>query len=171
MNKKGISAIIVTLILISISLIIGVIVWNVVNSLVKEKLNEADSCFNVFEKVQLNRQYTCYKSSGEVWVSINIGGEDVESVIVSIFAKGEGKSFTITNEETQIPFVANYKSTLFGEDLIKLPGKDSGATYIYNWGESLLEGPDSIQVVPIIGGNQCGVADTVSSFDICETID
>lgn len=171
MNKKGLSAIIITLILISLSLVIVVVVWNVVNNLVNEKLEKAGSCFNVFEKAELNRQYTCYKSSGEIWVSINIGESEIDSIVVSISANGEGKSFTITNEEKTIPNVANYNSEGFGIDLIKLPGKNGGATYVYDWGSTLMEEPDSVQIIPTIGGNQCEVSDTVSTFDNCELID
>jgi len=170
LNKKGISGVIITLILIAISLIIVTVVWRVVDNLVNENLDQAKSCFGVFDKVNFNNQYTCYKSSGEIWVSINVGDIDIDSALVSITAGGQGRSFTLTNEEQTIENVANYGSTGFGTDLINLPGKNSGLTYIYDWGSLLSEEPDSVQIVPIINGKQCDTADTISSFGNCNLI-
>ena len=170
LNKKGISGVIVTLILITISLVIVVVVWRVVNNLTSDTLDKAESCFGVFGKVSLNNQYTCYKSNGEIWVSVNIGDIEVDSALVSITANGQSKSFTLTNEEQTIENVANYGSTGFGTDLIKLPEKNSGMTYIYKWSSLLTKEPDSVQIIPIINGKQCEIADTISAFGNCELI-
>ena len=64
-NKKGVSGIVATVIMIALVIAIGGVVWAVVNNLVSEQLDDAGSCFNIFEEVSFNNQYTCWKKG--VW--------------------------------------------------------------------------------------------------------
>ena len=60
--------------------------------------------------------------------------------------------------------LANYNSTGFGTDLIKLPGKNSGLTYISTEFSST---PDSVKITPVIDGNKCEVSDSVLEIYSC----
>jgi FlaG/FlaF family flagellin (archaellin) len=164
-NKRGLSAVIATLILIALTMTVVLVVWGVVVPLVKEQLEETESCFGVFEKVIIDSMYTCYNfSSNRFQFSINIKDVDVDEVVVSISGEGATKSFKITNEQQTIPGLANYGSTGFGTDWIKLPEKNAGLTYIAS---GFPDKPDFIQIAPVINGKQCDVSDSLSNIDNC----
>lgn len=168
-NKKGVAPVVATVLLIALVIVLVAAVWAVVNNLVKGKLEESGACFGIFEKVSLNSRYTCYdSSSNEFWFSISISDIDVDEVLVGISAEGNSISFKISNEEQQIANLANYGSTGFGTDQIKLPSKNAGLTYILNiTGDGFSETPNSISIAPIIAGIQCGVSDSMHGIDRC----
>src|SRR3989338_8672954 len=145
--KKGLSTIIVTVLLVGLSLAIVGIVWGVVNGMVKKQLGSTESCFNIYGKVSINGLYTCYnRTDSKTHFSINIGDIIVEKVIVAISSAGQTKTFTITNDAQAVTDLANYGSTGFGTDLINLPGKNSGKTYI---AQGLSDIPDEIKIAPV----------------------
>jgi len=162
-NKKGVSGIVVAVIMIALVMAAGVIVWVVIKNMVEQKTKGTESCFGNFEKVTLNPLYTCFDSTG-IWFSISIADIDVDAVLVSMAAGGATKSFEITNTPRKITDLANYSSGDFDDDLIKLPGRNEGLTYITNFH---LGEPDSIEISPIINGNQCGVSDSMTEFYNC----
>ncbi|MBL7059347.1 hypothetical protein ISS08_02755, partial [Candidatus Pacearchaeota archaeon] len=59
-NKKGMSVIVGSMILILLVIVTGLVVWNIVSNLIDEELGDVESCFGVFEQVTLNERYTCY---------------------------------------------------------------------------------------------------------------
>ena len=165
MNKKGISAIIATVILIALTMAVVAIVWGVVTNLVSEQLEESGSCFNIFGKIELNSAYTCYNTSNnEFLFSVNIGDLDVDKIVVSVSGQGTTKSYTITNEEQAIAGLTRYPG---GESNITLPEKNAGLTYI---SDEFAERPDSIRVSPIIGETQCEVSDSIQPIESCSLL-
>ena len=161
MDNKGISGIVATVIMIALVIAIGGIVWAVINNLVSEQLEEAGSCFGVFEKVTINEEYTCWNSSDNLALfSISIGDLDVDGIVVSISAGGTTKSYEIGKQPSDIGLYYFHNS----ETSVASPGKNSGFTYV---SDEFTVRPDVIQVSPIIGGSQCDVADSVTSIDTC----
>jgi flagellin-like protein len=161
-NSRGISSIIATLLLIVLTIVLVAVVWGVVNSLVKGKISQSSACFGNFEEIKLSQLYSCYDSNlKQVHVSLNIGNIVVDGVLVSISGQSQTKSFTITNSPQLISNLANYDRTT----QVSLPGKNSGATYIYNWSDAVA--PNSIQVAPSISGQQCSQSDSISSLESC----
>jgi len=161
-NKRAMSAIIVTLLLVALSIGLIAIVWSVVNNLIGGKIHSSSACFGVFDKVTLNSKYTCYDSSTKkINISITIGDVNPEGVSVSISSPGPQESFTIKNETTEISGLVNYD----GGSAVKLPGKNSGETYVYSWTGSGV--PDSIEISPIISGSNCGASDSISPITSC----
>ena len=164
-NNKGLSGVITAVILIALAFSLVTIVWVVVNNLVQEELDDVESCFGVFDEVTINGRYTCYNSiSNELQFSINVKDINIEEILIAISGAGTTKSFTITSEEKTIANLANYQSTGFGTDQIKLPGKNAGLTYVTN---AFSNAPDLIEIAPIINGKQCGVSDSLSEIDNC----
>jgi hypothetical protein len=160
-NKKGISGVIATVLLIAISMAAVIIVWNVINNLISEKLEETESCFDIFGKVAINSRYTCYDSTAKsLRFSLSIGDIDVEKVVVSVSSAGDTKGYELTNQ------------VYLGEDLtkygpegdVKLPAKNGGSTYVAS---GFTASPDSIQLTPVIQGKQCDTSDTLSEIDDC----
>lgn len=164
-SKTGLSGVITVVILIALVFALVSIVWVVVNNLIKDELEDVESCFGVFGEVTINSRYTCYdSSSSDFQFSINIGDLDAEEILISISGEGTVKSFTITSEDQQIANLANYKSIGFGTDQIKLPGKNAGLTYVT---DAFSDSPNSIEIAPIINGKQCDVSDSLSEIDNC----
>ena len=168
-NKRGLSGVITVVIMIALVMAAAVIVWVVVNNIVKGQLEGVESCFGVYGKVTINNQYTCYDTIGKKFqFSIKIEDIDVDSVLVSISGEGATKSYTITNQAQTIANLANYTSGGFGTDSIKLPGKNGGLTYISS---EFITIPDLIQIAPIIDGKQCEASDSLSEIDDCLLIE
>jgi len=164
-NKKGVSAIVATVLLIALTIGIVAIVWTVINSLVLEKISSAESCADIFDKVTLNNDYTCYNSSSkEVQFSIDIGDLEVDDLLVSIVSSGGSTSFTIPKSGQ----VANLVTYPARSSVVALPGKNAGLTYIFNLGAmGVTTAPDSIEISPTVSGNQCGITDTLNQIDSC----
>jgi FlaG/FlaF family flagellin (archaellin) len=164
-NKKGISGVIATILLIAISMAAVIIVWNVINNLLSEKLEETESCFNIFGKVSLNSRYTCYDTTSKsLRFSLNIGDIDVEKVIVSVSSAGDTTGYELTSTGGS-PGLTKYGSA--GD--VKLPAKNGGSTYVTAQ-DSFAASPDSIQLTPVIQGKQCDTSDTLSEIDDCQAL-
>ncbi|MBU1252536.1 MAG: hypothetical protein KJ905_03770 [Nanoarchaeota archaeon] len=167
-NKKGLSVIIATVILIAMTMVIAGIVWTTVSNLVNTETSEAESCFGLFEKVNFERKYTCYDSvDEETQFSIKIGDLDIDEVIVGISTNTTGKSFSIKKIGSTVPNLKMFDG-LAKIELITLPGKESGETYIFNMVTAGIDGvPIKVEIIPVIDGTQCEVADTVQDFGTC----
>ena len=164
-NKKGISGIVATVIMIALVMAAASIIWAVINNMMKEKTASVESCFGNFEKVTLNAMYTCYNSTNNnIQFSINIGDVDVDGVLVAISSAGAVKSFEITNTATPITNLGPYPS---GTGDVELPGENAGKSYVTNYFD---DEPDLIEIAPIIGGTQCGVSDSISDIDDCSIL-
>ena len=169
-NKKALSAVVATVILILLVVAATAIVWTFVNKLVKEKTSQTETCFDVEsgEKVTLNNYYTCYDSAtGEVQFSLSIADVDVDEVLVSILAGGSTKSFTIKNESTVIPNLRYYNGV--PGQAVKLPERNAGLTYVAS-GFSGNSKIDWIKISPIIDGRQCATTDTINEIESCSLL-
>lgn len=161
-NRRGISGIIVTMIMIALVMVVTSIVWAVINNLIKENISSSQACFGNFGKVTLDRKYTCY-SDNEVRFSINIADINIDDALVSIASNAETKSFRLTNEEQTITGLTYYSD---GSPNVKIPGKNSGITYVYTWSDDG-NPPNTIKIAPTISGKQCDISDTIGGIDDC----
>jgi len=164
-NSKGLSAVVTTIILIALVMVAITIVWVTINNLISDRLGTTGSCLGVFEKVELNNQYTCYDSSSKKFqFSINIKDVEITQVIVYISGDGKTKSYTLTNEAQTIPGLGPYPDT---SGTVILPEKNSGLTYISS---EFLSTPDSIKISPSVDGNQCEVSDSIVEIPPCYSL-
>jgi len=166
-NKKALSTVIATVLMILLVLAAITIVWTFVNKFVKDKTEGTQSCFDVesSEKVTINNYYTCYNdSSDEVQFSINIEDAEIDGLLITILAGGNSKSFTLTNDSTVVsnlkPYMGNYGTA------VTLPGKNEGKTYVAG-GFVGISKIDSIKIAPIIEEKQCGQSDLTFQIDDC----
>jgi len=177
-NKKGVSLVVASMLLILIVIIVGMIIWGVVSNLVDEQLGDAEACFGVFEEVTFNERYSCYNSSFDLLqISISIADINVDGIVFKIEGEGQTKSFTITNDLRAASefggLLANYPNPEFGVDAMILPGAgegNSGATYVYDVSEILTEAPDIITITPIVNEKQCEISDTLVQLDPCGSL-
>ena len=168
-NRRGLSAIIATVLLIALTLAIVGIVWTVVNNLVQEKIKTTESC-GVLQEVELNPLYTCYnQTSGanELWFSIDVGEvEKLEDILVSISGQGTSSSFKIkADNPASLSYYNRTKPANIG-----IPGQRGGQGYIYLLPPVFTQTPDLIEIAPIIKGEQCAASSSIDQFDSCASL-
>ena len=166
LNKKGVSGIITTVLLIALAFVVVAIVWTIVDNIINKGIGDSNACFGIFDKVSLDSDWTCYNYSSEEFLfKIDIGDLDVDEVLVGVTSEGTSKSFKILKEESQISGLLMYPNR---ETIIKLPDKDAGLTYILNMAQMGLDGaPTGIQISPIIKGTSCEVSSTIDYIETC----
>ena len=171
-NKKALSTVIATVLLILLVTASTAVVWVFVNNIVTERTAGVQSCFELesSEKVTLNEYYTCYRNTTvqpgfeEVQFSINIGDAEIDKLIVLIAVDGNSKSFTLTNDNGVITNLKPYKG--LSGDPVSLPGKNEGKTYVAE-GFIDSENVDSIKISPVVENKQCGASDTIYEVEDC----
>ena len=164
-NKRGLSAVVGTIILIALTVAIFAGVWVVVNNLVKEETEESKSCFGIFEKVSLDKEYTCYNHvNKKLEFMLKIEDVEIESVKVSVSGDLAMKSFDIGKEDSTTNFLSEYDAA---QTTVTLPLKDSGKTYVVDTTILGTGIPNSIKVAPTINGNLCEVSDEISGIGSC----
>lgn len=169
MGKKGLSTVIATVIMIALVVSSIAIVWGVVRNLVNDNLEGADACINIFDKVSINGRHTCYDpGESNFQFSLSIGDIEVEEVLFAISGEGRTESFSLSNTANTVSGVTNYPD---GGDLIILPKKNAGLTYVYNLTSGgFTSGPDSFEIAPTIDGKQCGSTDLLRDIPDCATL-
>ncbi len=168
-NKKAMSGLVVSMIMMGMAILAVILVWGVVKNLITEKTESSSACFGILDKVNIEGRYTCFYSMGSentTRFQISIGDIDVEGVLVSITGAGGSKTFTLTNESKTIPDLKTYPD---GGDTINLPQKNGGTTYEFVWPSSDPI-PDLIKIAPIINGKQCEISDTLAGIDNCSLL-
>ncbi|MEK6913927.1 MAG: hypothetical protein AABW47_04645 [Nanoarchaeota archaeon] len=167
-SKRGLSAIVITVILIAVSIAAIGLVWSFASNMINKQVKNSEACFGNFDKVVLNKQYTCYNEWGSeepytytLQFSLGIGDVSVDKVIVGVSSPAEIKSYPITNTAGTVP-------GLEGNDL-NLPDKNAGKTYTTadTTDHIFTSKIDSIQIIPVINGVQCSVSDSVEQIADC----
>jgi FlaG/FlaF family flagellin (archaellin) len=170
MNKKALSGVIVTVLLIGLSVVLVGVVWAVITNIVGENVENTQNCFGNFDKVNLNPSYTCYNSTNkELHFSINVGEIDLAGVVVLISGSGITHSVTLTKEDLSRNYLKYYGGS-FGENVVA-PKNNSGRTYVINLAHAdvgINDGPDLVQISPIIGKTQCEVSSSINKIEACE---
>lgn len=169
-NRRGLSSVVATVILIGLVISAVAIVWAVVTNLVEDEIKGSESCFGIFDKVTIENSYTCYNStSKELQFSINIGDIEVEEILIAVSSVGTANSFRLSNG-TQKSYLKNYLDVSYGGSL-QFPGKNAGRSYVLDMNNAGLSGsPDSLDIAPIVNGQQCGISDTMLEFDDCSLL-
>ena len=166
-NKKAVSAVVATVLLIALTLAVVGIVWAVVNNLVQDRIQSSESC-GILNEVELNPRYTCYNQTtgnDELWFYITVGEvENLEDILVSISGQGTGSSFKITESLANL---TNYPSRT---PATGIPGKNEGNTYIYTLPAAFTQAPETVTISPVISGEQCGASSTINQFDECSSL-
>lgn len=143
-DKKAISGIVATVLMIALVLLAVGVVWGFVSNVLEGQTEQASSCFEIIGKIELRDQYTCYDSSeNELKFSISVGDVEIDDIRVTTTSEEGSESFLLSD---------------VGEEI----SKNSGKTF-----RKEMEKPDSIFIVPLIEGNSCEKADTINSIPDC----
>ena len=171
-NKRGLSTIVVTLLLIVMSLVAVGVVWTFANSLIQKQISNSQSCFGVSDKFKLNGQYTCYNQGSSapytysLRFSLSIGDINVDKLIIGVTSSaGTSQTYALTNTLQSINGLTYYTSGGSPAVQVKLPDKNAGLTYITT--NSFTDIPNSIKIAPVISGTQCEMADSISDIQNC----
>lgn len=169
-NKRAMSGLVVTMVMIAMSILAVALVWGVVNNLIEEKTETSTACFGILNKVNIEGRYTCFDDYSDptknvTRFQISIGDISIDEMLVSITGAGGSKTFTITNTPQEITDL----TYLSGESPVKLPEKNGGITYEYVWGSND-PFPDLIKIAPVINGKQCEISDTLAGIDNCSIL-
>jgi hypothetical protein len=167
MKKKGLSALITTLLLVGLTMIMAAIVWSIISDIAKEKMDESASCSDNFDKLNLNKKYTCYNSSGnELIFSIERKDLNIDEIIIHIgLFNSSSKKISLTETSINLPYLSNYPSKTPG---VKIPSKNSGTTYILNVSAAgILDKPEFISLYPIISEKECPICDSIKEIADC----
>lgn len=94
-NKKAISTLIATVLLILITVTAVGVIWGLVMPMLQEKITEASqSCINAKIRVDTEKGYTCYDSAAkQLKVMISRGADDLELAGLQIIALASGNSY------------------------------------------------------------------------------
>ena len=159
-NKRGLSAVITTLIMIALVIVLITIVWISVDRMAKGAMKDSESCFDIAGKVNINNAYTCWNGV-ELQFSISLKDINPDSVLVTVSSISMTKSYTI--DGTIVTNVKNYGDATYGNALTALTN-NSGQTYITN---DFTSKPDSIELFLIFEDKQCSVSATLYEISDC----
>ncbi len=162
-NKKGLSQIVSTLLIILLTIVLIGVTWGTINNFLDSNLNkDKASCLDMLEKVQLNPEYTYYnETSGEVFVSIRVGNvEKISAILVGIIYEDSSKTFLLEETDKSIEGVHPYEGS--EGDNVTMPKQESLRTFVVTEAKLPLE----IQISPKIGNTQCSVTDSLKIIQI-----
>ncbi|MEK6757634.1 MAG: archaellin/type IV pilin N-terminal domain-containing protein [Nanoarchaeota archaeon] len=161
-SKRGLSAVIGTLIMVTITIVAGVIIWGVTNAFIDDNIESAQKCSNLYEKIEFNTRFTCYNStSGELQFAITLRDVDIDGAVVIVSSISGSESYELSNELESVSGLLSFSRT----PSVKLPGKNGAQTYIATGFSSI---PDKIEIAAIIKEEQCDISDSLSNFDDCQ---
>ncbi len=166
MNKRGLSPVIATVLVIMLTVIAAGIIASFVIPFVRDNLEESGSCFEVLQAVEFAETgFNCYNESltgFQTGFSVSISDERVDSFRIILSQTGSTTPYTI-NESGQNADLKMLTGS-FG-DALTMPDVGGTRTYVVN-GEY-----ENAQVAAVLAsGNICDISDSVS-FVQCTTSD
>lgn len=162
-NKRGISAIVATVLIILITVAAVTVIWAAVLPMVNDRLKSSQNCLDAESNIRLlDEGYTCRSSDGaNVSVQVMHLAEvfDLADIQVLVSSGGDTATFEVSNDTTTIvPTGSN----------IPFPGENEKKVYIIN--TSTISGTlDEVQIAPVVAvGNTekiCGTSLSTSLRD------
>jgi len=161
-NKRGLSAVITTLIMIALVIVLITIVWISVDRMAKGAMEGSESCFDIAGKANINNAYTCWDGT-DLQFSVSLKDINPDSILVTVSTIETTKSYKINADGlSTYSNVKNYDGT-YGGELTALTN-NSGRTYVTN---DFTSRPDSIELFLIFGEKQCSVSAALYEIRDC----
>lgn len=130
-EKRGVSPLISTVLLILVSITAAIIIFTVVVPFVRNTLSESKECFGTLDQLTINTEsgFTCYYGTGNKIVNITIkrGSKEaeIERFKISISGQGTSNMFDIKDGEIRVKM-------LDGSTSIEIPEAGGERTYSLN---------------------------------------
>ena len=162
-NKKGISAIVATVLIILITVAAVTIIWAAIIPMISNQLESGTICLDAVSQIQLmDAGYTCVSSDGKnVSIQVKHGAKAfvLADIQVLVSAGGTTTPFSLVNAtEVLVPTDAT-TALLKG----KLPGANQEKVYVINT-SGITETIDKVQIAPVVE-----VGNTQEACDISAT--
>lgn len=142
-QKKGISAVVATVLIILITVAAVTIIWAAVIPMIKNQISSGSACLDAVSQVSLvsDEGYTC-KNANNISLQVSHGAKDFElaDIQVLVSAGGDTTTFLLNNDTT----------TLDGSGM---PGVNEEKVYIIN--STGISGTiDKIEIAPVVAIGQ-----------------
>lgn len=179
-SKKALSGVLTVVILIALVVVAAGLIWGVILPMINSELEGAQSCADAFDKITINKVYTCYDSvdnteagyTGETQISIKLDDIELDKIIVSVLYQGNSKSFELIQDQEYV-FLREATSGSSFSTPINLLGRNSGKSYIIDtrsafFGFGSTSGsPESITIAPVVDGERCQTVDSAVEIEQC----
>ncbi len=165
-NKKALSAVVTTLILVMVSIAGIALVWASTRGVINKQIKSSEACYGIEEKIEFDSKNTCYgKQGNDYYVRFQVNVKDVElqKLIISVSSNSEQQGYTLTNE-TQDPGVLGLERYPNADADLVVPGINQGFSYKTETFDEII---DNIEITPVIDDYQCGIADSISGLEDC----
>lgn len=130
-NKRGISGVVVAVLLVLITFVAIAMVWAFILPMVRENLEEGESCFDLRDNAEIveSETYTCYDSS-KTNLMIRREFEDIAigGFVVSITSGGSSNVYELVNGKESEP---SGVIMLSGGININMPEPGGAETYVF----------------------------------------
>ena len=175
MNKKGVSAVVATVILIVVTIMAASIIWVMVQNLIDRQTHQSESCLMSFKEMKIDPKYTCYDSPNSKLVFLldrtsernQTQSERFEAVQIEIVGENSTFAFTILNNNSIVgDFLKNAENT---ENVIT-PDFNSAKKYFFyplRVSNQSIGKIKSIAIAPIIASQKCAVIDSLNQIPEC----
>lgn len=99
MQKKGLSDVINTVMLVALTIVAMGIIWVAIMPMIKDRMGSSDSCLNADVSIEVSKGYTCWDSAQEiVMVQVKTGNIDVNVSGFKFFVSSDGNSIRYPKE-------------------------------------------------------------------------
>jgi len=103
-NKKGISAIVATVLIILITVAAVTIIWAAIIPMISNELDGATECFDASAALSVISDFSCYnETSGDVSVQVSRATGDFTLLGVDVLVSFEGSAETVKFGESEVP--------------------------------------------------------------------
>ena len=164
-NRKALSGVVMMVIMIALVMVIMAVVVTMTKKTVEKKIEQTEACgIDNFGKLSINSEFVCYDSTNSEFVfSINREDIDLDKLLISISSETESQTFEMRSKVDE-DFGGKIVSYPDRSTKVRLPGKNSGKTYILT---EFSDQVTDIKIAPVISGKQCDVIDTLSNIVDC----
>ena len=149
-DKKGISAVVATVLIILITVAAVTIIWAAIIPMISNQLQEGTICLDAVSQVTIGGGYTCYNantttSEGNASIQIKHGAKDFTLSAVQVLFYEGGSTTSVTYDTAS-----------------NLPGVNEEKVVTVLYDNKTVAGPDKVEIAPIVtvGNAQetCGVS-------------
>lgn len=145
-NKKAVSALVATVLLILITVAAVGIIWGAIMPMLNSAMEMGQACLNARLTIDTTSGYTCYDTiENEVMIMVGRGAEEFELAGMSIIISGGGQSRTFQFKEGSA--VGGVKM-IDGTTTIQIPSTNEERTYLLDIGTNLTS-VEEAKVAPI----------------------
>jgi flagellin-like protein len=168
MRRRGLSAVIATVLIILVTIVAVSIIAPFVFKFVRTNLDDSSTCFGVVNDISFaNTEYNCNAASGpteRTGFSVKIDNEDITAFNIVLQRGGTGNTIEISagSHDPRLMMLNTVTPGTFNEALL-FPDVGGVRTYIAD------SRYDTVQIAPVVGGKICDVAETIKMVDCGST--